>query len=340
MDLRLARARLGALFVRGKYTRIKVTDYRSAGCGVLAAFLVACGPSEAARDATTSPAKPMAAPYAAVVRNARCESCHQEIAQEWRTSAHRLAFENPSFQQAIALEPLPFCNACHAPDANPKRPEPELAALGIACTQCHVIDDAKGGRHASGQRSTTKACASCHEFPFPGTSLKMQLTATEHQNSPFASRSCASCHMPRSEHGTASHSFNASRDPQMLRSAAKIVGTREGDDLVVTFTRNAVGHAFPTGDLFRRLRVLARDAAGNIVSAELSRKTKLGPGADNRPFVRGDRSTLRLPIGSGAVTFWVVYERVQHPLSEDERVARVTQSVEIARGAVEARARE
>lgn len=123
----------------------------------------------------------------------------------------------------------------------------------------------------------------------------------------------------------------------MLRSAAKIVGAREGDDLLVTFTRNAVGHAFPTGDLFRRLRVLARDASGNIVSAELSRKTKLGPSADNRPFVRGDRSTVRLPIGSGAATFWVVYERVQHPLSEDERVARVTQSVELARGAVEAR---
>lgn len=317
-----------------------MTDYRPALCGVTAAFLTACGPAEGARDASTSPSQPQGTSRNAIAENARCESCHSEIAREWRASAHRSAYENPSFQQAIALEPLPFCKGCHAPEANPRRPEPELAALGIACTTCHAIDDARSGRHTNDRPATTKSCASCHEFGFPGTSMKMQLTATEHRDSPFASRSCASCHMPPSQHGGTNHRFAASRDVHMLRSAAKIIGSRDGDELVITFTRLAVGHAFPTGDLFRRLRVLARDAEGNLVSAELGRKTKLGPTADNRPFVRGDQTAIRLPIGSGAATFRVVYERVQHPLTEDESVAIVTESVELARGAIEARGLE
>ncbi len=146
--------------------------------------------------------------------------------------------------------------------------------------------------------------------------------------------------MPRATHGGSNHRFAASRDPQLLRSAAKIVGSRDGDDLVVRFTRNAVGHAFPTGDLFRRLRVVARDAEGNVVSAELSRKTKLGPGADDRPFLHSDRATVRLPVGSGLASFQVFYERVQHPLSEDERIAKVAGRVELARGTIDARARK
>ncbi len=322
-------------FVGGQYTRINVTDHRPALGAALGAILAACAPSDGARNPTSASTKPNTASPDAVAVNARCASCHQEIAREWRESMHGRAFEDPSFQQAFALEPLPFCHNCHAPEATPQRPEPALAALGIPCTTCHSIDAAESGRHASDRPAATKACANCHEFFFPGTSVKMQFTATEHRNSPFASRPCTSCHMPRSTHGGSNHRFAASRDPQMLRSAAKIVGSRDGDDLVITFTRNAIGHAFPTGDLFRRLRVEARDAQGNATSAMLGRKTKLGPGADNRPFVNGDRAVVRLPVGSDEASFQVFYERVQHPLSEDGRIANVTESIELARGAIE-----
>src|SRR5688500_570709 len=73
-----------------------------------------------------------------VAENARCESCHREIAAEWRGSQHQTAFTDPTFQAALAIEPKAFCRNCHAPeDPNASRPDGPHT-LGIGCVTCHL----------------------------------------------------------------------------------------------------------------------------------------------------------------------------------------------------------
>jgi hypothetical protein len=170
----------------------------------------------------------------------------------------------------------------------------------------------------------------------------MQLTATEHRASRSADVSCASCHMPRVATGGPSHldhRFEASRDVALLRSAARITAVRGGRIVTFTFTPLRVGHALPTGDIFRRLRLVVV-LADRRVETTLGRKTKradaLGTpnAADDRPFVRGEPARVDLDLGDGAqpIGWRVLYERVEHPTTLDERDALVEGAVELASG--------
>src|SRR5262245_41045081 len=127
-----------------------------------------------------SAASPRRAEEAATL-NASCEGCHADIAAEWRASQHRVAFTEPFFQRALAIEPMPFCRGCHAPEADPRvSPPPSLAELGVGCITCHVTS--RGSVFAApattgaavaacslpierdARFATAEACASCHEF--------------------------------------------------------------------------------------------------------------------------------------------------------------------------------
>jgi hypothetical protein len=78
----------------------------------------------------------------------------------------------------------------------------------------------------------------------------MQRTVSEHATSRFSDRSCNSCHMPLAGE-TKSHRFAPD-----LRAALSTRVERRAERLAVHLTPGAVGHAFPTGDLFRRLVVV------------------------------------------------------------------------------------
>ncbi len=221
----------------------------------------------------------------AIAVNASCERCHADIAEEWRASQHRVSFTEPFFQRSLAIEPMPFCRGCHAPEADPHAPPPPaLAALGVGCVTCHVTQ--RGSVFASTKAGaasprpggacslpierderfgTAEACASCHEFSFPEEGLRptpemMQSTVSEHRGSPYAAVACASCHMPvvkgaSGEHR--SHAFASSEDPARVRSAVRVRAARgPGGALRIEIDPNGVGHSFPTGDLFRRLYVM------------------------------------------------------------------------------------
>ena len=214
----------------------------------------------------------------AAARNAECESCHLEVADEWRSSLHAEAFTGREFSHAFRLEPLPFCRGCHAPEAGP-RPDVEAEALGVACVTCHLVDDdvvLAGPRALAGSSedpphplrrearfATPEACAGCHEFEFPGARREpefMQTTVTEHRRSSQSERSCADCHMPARADGGRSHTFLGSRDEAWMRSVVSVEARRTGPDEVVLtldLDSDAVGHALPTGDLFRRISVEA-----------------------------------------------------------------------------------
>lgn len=298
-----------------------------------------------------------APPADRVANNHACVECHADVAREWEASLHQRSFVDADVAVAMAREPLPFCRSCHAPEADPKAAPPaEAATIGVACVTCHVPPKAElpaGAVLAAPTRRTRAqsphpvvrdeafaadaACGGCHEFAAPSSpGLMMQSTVTEHRASAFASEPCQSCHMPRTADGRRAHGFAASRDPAMLRAAVRAAAWRRGDDVVVELAPGAVGHAFPTGDLFRRLSVEVghTHADGSWIELDAVVLTRHiedlpGPGrvqvADDRPGAAPEPVRVSL-VAAGATEralgWRVVYERVDmdHPQDEDPRI--------------------
>lgn len=364
---------------------------------MLLALLGACAPAPVEAPPLAAPARampplagpgpsmpgpaPRREPIDALALQAGCVRCHEDVAAEWSASEHRSAYVDPMFQHALAIEPLPFCRGCHAPEADPSAPAPaSLAAIGVACVSCHVVDGvvlAAVGRHAQhpgappddphagvappvsrqADFGQSAACARCHEFAFPdrragGRSELMQSTLSEAAMSPFAESACASCHMPA--RGTRrSHAFASTRSPEALAAALSVRAERHGQRLSLILETRGVGHAFPTGDLFRRLS-LSAEAFGddmNLIARArrhlarhfTSHPSPFGLGrvlaADDRPGGRDHghaplRITLDLgPAAERARIHWeVAYERVDHPAPQHADQALVRERILLAHG--------
>jgi Cytochrome c554 and c-prime len=363
---------------------------------LLIAALASATASSASTDARCDAAARMPGPARASGRistttseNARCEACHEDVAREWRSSMHAQANTDPTFRRALAIEPLPFCRGCHAPEADPNADAPAaLSAIGVGCVTCHVTDRTSGTTlaghapeglkglaaphpvHRAPEFATAAACASCHEFDFPIHSRdrapeRMQSTVTEYRQSGYADVSCASCHMPpvrgSSDGGSQtrpgqsgthkSHLFGLGTDHSMLRAAVDVSVRRTSPSRVtLLLTPAQVGHAFPTGDLFRRL-VVSAEAMGDDwfvvseTSRALSRRFEMrdsGTGQSLRHLISDDRvgvapsETLELDLGDAArgrpIAWRVEYQRVEHPVGKDDSRAVVAESVVVAEG--------
>ncbi len=214
---------------------------------------------------------------------AECGRCHARIAAEWRGSLHGNAWSDPLFQASYRREPEPFCRSCHAPLSREREPSGSAASDGISCAVCHVRGGEIYGSHArardasghSVQASSDLAnpgfCGGCHQFGFfvlparPGIArfegpFVQQATFAEWADGPQArvGLRCQECHMPaqRPEGGPTwrSHAFPGA-DSDLLLQAVQVQATAQVDaegtqvELVLT---NRAGHAYPTGDLFRR----------------------------------------------------------------------------------------
>jgi hypothetical protein len=119
--------------------------------------------------------------------------------------------------------------------------------------------------------------------------------------------------------GHKSHRFDSSRDLAMLRNALELRVEMAGAEVQVILRSRGVGHAFPTGDLFRRLRVrvLGLDEADVPLWDEertVSRRFNRASGqrreiADERLF--GQRVLfVPMPAQANQVRVLVYYERV------------------------------
>jgi hypothetical protein len=298
---------------------------------------------------------------AALPSEAECRECHVEEAAQWAGSRHHAAFVNADFQRAYAREPKPFCRDCHAPGLTRTETAAEAEALGVGCHDCHVdagVVVTSPGRAPAAphpleirESFATDSCARCHEFEFPPSSRRagelMQLTIREHQASPFADRSCGACHLAGGDHSLAS-----TRDPEALARAVTAVATREGDDLILALTPHEIGHAFPTGDLYRRLELHAeRRVEGRLVASAtryLDREWVPYRGRDGRidpryrePIV-DDRlhgpTTLRLRLAApdepaGGELVWTLdYERVDARDDLDLAASTLASEVRLASG--------
>jgi hypothetical protein len=180
----------------------------------------------------------------------------------------------------------------------------------------------------------------------------MQLTMSEHHASEQASRSCIDCHMPRIRGRTGglhrSHAFLAGHDEPTLRSALRVAATRSRDAVTLLLTPQQVGHAFPTGDLFRRL-VLTVAAEGEpslpAQHRELQRhftNVQQLPGHPVRVTAQDDRLTgptaISFPLPALAadrnVQFRVVYQRVAFPTDSRSGRAEVDGEVLLSSGSL------
>lgn len=309
----------------------------------------------AAADGAAPLALPRPGPHARpqgfdpVEQNARCEECHADIAAEWRASQHRTAWSDPVFQAAYAVERETFCRDCHAPEYDSNNQS--ARHLGVGCVTCHVQGETKSSivgaralaetddRHAvagDARMANRNACAACHQFEFlKPQDAAMQSTLEEHADSPYAAVSCQSCHMPKTKGaaGTAhkSHRFRVQGDRDLLRAALEITPERADQrTFVLALRANKVGHAVPTGDMFRRIEVRARlDAGPSARSVVLARRFRITPTdrgptriqvGDDRVPANGDvrRVELRFPeeIAGRDVLWQVVYQRMDADMAE------------------------
>jgi hypothetical protein len=310
--------------------------------------------------------------------NRGCEGCHVQIADEWRESWHARSHTDPAYQRAFTLEPLQFCQGCHAPEADPSWPVPGLGArLGVSCVTCHVVagqvlaasrnDAHELGLGADamphpvlrdGRLDGTAACSGCHEFEFPDRTARrtpelMQATVTEHARSDQRGQACAGCHMPltaRAPLPHRSHAFLGGHDEALVKSAVDVRAERRPNGARITLTPRELGHAFPTGDLFRRLEVSA-EAIGpewQVVARErryLTRHWQRQPSpfgvvlrsatSDDRPL--NGQAVIDLPLGATnlPIAWRVAYQRVEHPRSDDEHDSTIEGEIELGGGTLE-----
>ena len=335
-----------------------------------ALFCVSVAHADSAGLRWLGPARPgKSAGLARARLNAECEGCHVEEARQWRGSLHQQAFSDSLFQRAYALEPLAFCRACHAPEADPTHPPPpELAELGVACTTCHVESaNVVTASHASGDSphpvrsdpalASKKACARCHEFDFPLLpGVAMQSTLTEHARSTVSTRECQSCHMPLdAKRHKSAHDFRVLGNPDLIRSAARVSAARWNErSIEVSLRAINVGHAFPTGDLFRRLelRACVDQGAREVCAppAHLARQYRVQltpqgnqrvPIADTRVAAPGTAppSTVRLAfeidVSKLPVRWSVVYQRADDAMAKVFGLDQKADEIAIASGRLE-----
>lgn len=331
------------------------------GLLALGALLLGCSEPAPERPAQTPDAERL---------NRSCVSCHVEIAGEWLRSEHHRSADTV-FRAALRREPLRFCESCHAPEAPTSHAAAgALGQLGVACVTCHDPRDEAArvpeahlpAQHpAVARASGVAACKGCHEFEFPGPRQQRELfqaTVTEQERSSYAGAGCSGCHMPRvvgrgSSH--ASHAFAASRSTQAQRDAVRLVAQRaSATSLRLTLALRGVGHAYPTGDLFRRLaiRVEARAADFAVLSRRerfLARHfsdTVTAPRTSERRVELDDRlwpgeaRIVELDLGAEAAGHELHYElrleRVLHMNPRFEAAAQVESDELVASGVVPA----
>jgi hypothetical protein len=145
--------------------------------------------------------------------------------------------------------------------------------------------------------------------------------------------------------GLRSHLFAASRDSAFLRAAIDVDAHRvEGGVEIALATSEAIGHAFPTGDLFRRVSMFVEADGVETQVRRLGRRFALReeiPGHPVRVEIADDRlapdapRTLFFPIVAAPVVRWrVVCERVAFPSARSADGAEIDGSIVVSSGAL------
>ncbi|MCB9674493.1 MAG: hypothetical protein H6737_05210 [Alphaproteobacteria bacterium] len=186
-----------------------------------------------------------------------CVDCHATAVAEWSESRHAVAFANPVFQTSWSEARSPWCLTCHQPEQ------------GVDCATCHG--------------PAPRTCEDCHDFDLPReiggapSGTRGQSTAEEWRGSGAAEAGlgCVDCHPP--------HHPIGGNDAERVRATVAAVVRADGDAVSATLVARDIGHAFPTGDPFRRLQLTIcadlacrRPVATEVLERRLARTTDGG----------------------------------------------------------------
>lgn len=296
-----------------------------------------------------------------------CRGCHERTYDEWSRSRHAQAWSNPIFTESFRDLRSPWCVHCHAPLDEQRSQffvgepsEPALLEEGVNCATCHLREGALlSGRPPSEAAQaahrirheprlrTVDFCGGCHEFRMPDfhapgrpdTTLLMQKTVTEWRASSAARRgeTCQSCHMPEG-----AHTFPGAHELALVRETLETTWTWSGPSRVCATVRaRGVGHAVPTGDPFRRLRLrLCGDATCDTPLRQrlLTRKVTLkdgraleGPDKRIAPPASSESSErmecFELPAGTKAPAHWMLELLYAEPHVESRLPDSVTRAI-------------
>lgn len=219
-------------------------------------------------------------------KGADCGRCHIQIWEDWKKSQHSQAFEDPLFQSGYEDEgKFIRCRFCHDPLGGSNTGPPLKMSDGVSCAVCHIRDGtivgvneprSHGGRKDDFLKSP-EFCGGCHQFNFlanrsgmiPGQ-LPSQNTLEEWKAYAAAGgkKTCQTCHMPGGR-----HLFWGAHDSKRLRQAFHYSVRRIKKGVLFTAWTKEVGHDWPTGDLFRSVRLeIASSIKGPYqLAAEFSR---------------------------------------------------------------------
>jgi hypothetical protein len=283
---------------------------RAAPASIVLVAALACGRAEV--DIEDPPTR---SEHEALASARTCSRCHAEVAREWRESGHAQAWTDPLVQREYQAAPDPSCVGCHAP-LTPEGEQPRGSAAhdGVDCRSCHAQGDALT---PSATLAQSQLCGRCHQFRFLppedsealayDPSAWLQDTLGEWSRSSAAARGvgCRDCHMPWVGEGGGrhrSHAFPGMLDARLVASAVDvtIVARREGELVLVDaqLSPGAIGHAFPTGDLFREavLRVWTEEPESRTSERLLKRWfAAQPPSTDGSPTYVVEVDDTRVP---------------------------------------------
>ncbi|MFZ5475652.1 MAG: multiheme c-type cytochrome [Myxococcota bacterium] len=221
-----------------------------------------------------------------------CNACHWQAHDTWLESAHAHAGESKAFRDSVRTAGnSTVCTQCHLPiaaqhdelaagyvDGDLARPRLEdnpsfdatLRGEGVTCATCHVRGDTVVGARpspdaphpvaVSAELSDSRLCATCHQLSWPGGDKPFYDTYGEWKASAYAAAgvSCQDCHMATGLAEGRTHAFSAdpARAMSVLVSLPK-ASIQRGQPVVVKLTlqNTGAGHAIPTGNPFRAVRV-------------------------------------------------------------------------------------
>ncbi len=310
--------------------------------GVVATTVVSvavAGPAVALRPRDTV-AEPVATADAIDPSPEACARCHGDVVDAWRGSMHAQAFADPIFRAELDPAPAASCLGCHDPAGG------RTGTHGVDCATCHVRDgevlatrvSAAGRRvhpmRVDPQLGSVERCGTCHQFDHEDDGIHdptepLQATLDEWRGSDAArdGLGCVDCHMP-SRGRARGHDLPGLGAAALVGEAVTVRvrphRTEAGLDVEVAIAGDVIGHAFPTGDIFRQavLTVRTSDGAEQTRSLQRWEARTADPDGDDT-HVRTVDDTRVPPPGKG---YW------QDSLSfPDATSDRVDWSLEIRR---------
>ena len=233
----------------------------------------------------------------------KCVSCHADVAAQWATTAHAIAWVDEEYIAQLADKKRPeTCWGCHAPEpllqgklSSKPGVRNDARHLGVNCESCHLGPDGKvlgpRGTATSAHKSEASTvftegradelCIACHRFNIgPVVGIAKDFVTEKLSERGF---SCMGCHAADVEMKFASksdsedppvrkgksHALQSPRDPAFLARAFEFVlETQAGGSVLIV--KNRAGHRVP-GLIGRSIEfnVTALDADGR----ELAHKT-------------------------------------------------------------------